>query len=430
MNASPRSRVDPRRGARAIEVRTEAAEGALDLLASIPGPASFIWLHRGAGLVAWGEHARIAIGGGRRRFEEAGERVAELFGRFVVEDEVEDFGTGPLAFGAFTFDAARPGSVMIVPSVVVARRGDRGWVTTIGDNHAPGIRPGPAERTEAARIRYAGSSISEMAWLQAVADAVEAVRRRRLRKVVLARDLEVWSKTELEPRLLARRLAARFPECFTFFCDGLIGATPELLVRRRGDQVESRVLAGSAARGGDPVVDEGLGRALLASAKDLDEHAPALESVTEVLSPMCSSLEVDTRPHLLQLANVQHLATEVRGRLKGRHSALEIAGRLHPTAAVCGAPTEDALALIAELEGLDRARYSGPVGWVSASGDGEWGIALRCAELAGARARLFAGAGIVAGSLPEAELEETRLKLRAMQSALEAGPARGDPAPR
>jgi menaquinone-specific isochorismate synthase len=127
---------------------------------------------------------------------------------------------------------------------------------------------------------------------------------------------------------------------------------------------------------------------------------------------------------------VQHLATGLRGTLIGRPSALEIAGRLHPTPAICGTPTSDARGLIETLEGLDRARYSGPVGWVSADGDGEWGIALRCAELAGDRARLFAGAGIVADSLPEDELEETRIKLQAMQSALEASPALSEPAPR
>jgi menaquinone-specific isochorismate synthase len=191
------------------------------------------------------------------------------------------------------------------------------------------------------------------------------------------------------------------------------------LVRRRGLDVESLVLAGSAARGRDAAADGRLGFDLLHSAKDLDEHRPALESVRSVLSEVCSQLGSDAEPFLLKLPNVQHLATKLWGRLASPLSALELAGSLHPTAAICGTPTTVARELIHSLEGMERARYSGPVGWISASGDGEWGIALRCAELNGGRGRLFAGSGIVKGSLPEAELEETRLKLRAMQAALE-----------
>lgn len=402
----------------ALTVRTVALDGPLDLLGTLPDPRGYVWVHHGDGMVGWGEQARIEISRSRSRFDEARDRLAEIFEAARVEDEVRDFGTGPVAMGAFTFDEARPGSVLVIPRVVVGQRGGRAWLTTVGHHTRPPLRVQP-DPVAPERIRYAGSSLSEVAWLEAVSDAVAAIKEGRLRKVVLARDLHVWSKSQLEPRALARRLAERYPQCFTFFCDGLIGATPELLVRRRAGRVESRVLAGSAARGATSQEDERLGRRLLASAKDLDEHAPALESVEEVLTPLCSSLEVDAEPWLLRLANLQHLATGLRGTLMGRPSALEIAGRLHPTAAICGTPTAEAFALIDELEGLDRARYSGPVGWVSAGGDGEWGVALRCAELAGDRARLFAGAGIVADSLPEDELEETRIKLRAMQSALE-----------
>ena len=406
--------------ARPLALRTVARDGPIDLLGSLPEAPGFVWLNEGAGLVGWGECARIEIGAGAGRFEDARQRLEQVFDGVRIEDEVEDFGTGAVAFGAFTFDGARPGSVLVIPSVVVGQRNGRTWVTTIEGATPPSLGLEPEDAPPPGRIRYAGSSISEVEWLEAASEAIAAVREQRLRKVVLARDLLVWSKTELQPRALARRLAERYPECFTFFCDGLVGATPELLVRRRGGDIESTVLAGSAPRSPRPEEDERLGRKLLASAKDLEEHAPALESVEDVLAPMCSTLEIDPRPWLLRLANVQHLATGLRGKLAGRPSALEIAGRLHPTAAICGTPRAEAFALIGALERLDRARYSGPVGWVSAAGDGEWGIALRCAELHGTRARLFAGAGIVAESLPEHELEETRLKLRAMQSALEA----------
>lgn len=401
-----------------LTARTVALDGPLDLLGTLPDPRGYVWVRHGAGLVGWGEHLRIEIGAGGGRFDEAEDRLGRVFDQARVEDEVGDFGTGPVAFGAFTFDDARRGSALVIPKVVVGQAEGRSWLTTVGGHDPRPLQAQPSPSAPA-RIRYAGSSVSEVTWLEAVSDAVAAIKGGRLRKVVLARDLHVWSKSELEPRALAQRLAQRYPECFTFFCDGLIGATPELLVRRRGSRVESTVLAGSAPRGATPQDDDRLGHSLLASVKDLDEHTPAREAVEGVLASLCSSLEVDPEPWLLRLANVQHLATRLRGTLTERLSALEIAGRLHPTPAICGTPTPDALGIIAALEGLDRARYSGPVGWVSAKGDGEWGIALRCAELSGNRARLFAGAGIVADSLPEDELEETRIKLRAMQSALE-----------
>jgi menaquinone-specific isochorismate synthase len=197
-----------------------------------------------------------------------------------------------------------------------------------------------------------------------------------------------------------------------------VGATPELLIRRRGASVESLVLAGTARRAAVEADDAAVGAELLSSAKDNREHEFAVDSVALVLAGVCDDLTVDDGPFLLKLANVQHLATRVRGRLAEPLSALELAGRLHPTAAVCGTPRAEAEGLIRRLEGMERGRYAGPVGWVDAAGDGEFGIALRCAEVNGARARLFAGNGIVADSRPEAELEETRLKLRAMQSAL------------
>jgi menaquinone-specific isochorismate synthase len=410
--------VRARAGTVSLTARTIALDGPLDLLWTLPDPRGYVWVHHGAGLVGWGEHLRIEIGAGGERFDEAEDRLRRVFDQARVEDEVGDFGTGPVAFGAFTFDDARRGSALVIPKVVVGQAEGRSWLTTVGGHDPPPLRAQPSPSAPA-RIRYAGSSVSEVNWLEAVSDAVAAIKGGGLRKVVLARDLLVWSKSELEPRALAQRLAQRYPECFTFFCDGLIGATPELLVRRRGSRVESTVLAGSAPRGATSQDDDRLGHSLLASVKDLDEHTPAREAVEGVLASLCSSLEVDPEPWLLRLANVQHLATRLRGTLTERLSALEIAGRLHPTPAICGTPTPDALGIIAALEGLDRARYSGPVGWVSAKGDGEWGIALRCAELSGNRARLFAGAGIVADSLPEDELEETRIKLRAMQSALE-----------
>jgi menaquinone-specific isochorismate synthase len=198
-----------------------------------------------------------------------------------------------------------------------------------------------------------------------------------------------------------------------------------------GADVRSLVLAGTTPRGGSAAEDAALGAALLASAKDVEEHRYAVADVRAALAPLCDRLDVDEQPWLLRLANLQHLATGVTGRLAGspqaapgaalseHASALALAAALHPTAAVCGTPAGAAMELIRELEGMDRGRYAGPVGWVDARGSGEWAIALRCGEIAGKRARLFAGGGIVAGSQPESELAETETKFRPMRRALE-----------
>jgi menaquinone-specific isochorismate synthase len=404
-----------------VSVRSEDAAADVvvkpsDLLELLPDAHGFAFVHGTSGLVGWGEVERVEVPPGPHRFERATAALADAFRR--LRDGWR--GLGPIAFGSFTFDEGSAGSSLVIPSCVVrhttgrepslARGGD------VGDL-AKGIEISAA----LPRIRYAGSTLSEVEWLEAVDQAVDEIRRGRLDKVVLARDLIVWAKEELDNRMLAARLAHRFPECFTFIHDTLVGATPELLIRRAGAFVESLVLAGTARRDARVADDAAVGAALMSSAKDKREHEFAVDSVGRVLAGVCDQLSVDESPSLLKLANVQHLATRVRGRLVEPLSALQLAGRLHPTAAVCGTPRGEAERLIRRLEGMDRGRYAGPVGWVDASGNGEFGIALRCADVKGARARLFAGNGIVADSRPEAELEETRLKLRAMQSAL------GDP---
>ena len=239
---------------------------------------------------------------------------------------------------------------------------------------------------------------------------------------MLAQDLFATAAEPIDVRALLRRLADRYPDCFTFACDGMVGATPELLIRQTGRQVSALVLAGTTPRGGNPAEDEALGTELLASAKNTEEHAYAVASMREALEPLCDELDSQPRPTLIKLPNLQHLGTWVRGTLAANgtpRSALGLAATVHPTAAVCGTPTGVALELIRELEHMDRERYAGPVGWVDAEGNGEWGIALRCAQLSGRSARLFAGCGIVAGSEPAAELAEAQVKFRPMRGALE-----------
>jgi menaquinone-specific isochorismate synthase len=400
-------------------VRSVPVRDVTDLLAHLPDPSSVAWVQGGDGLVGWGEAARFEAGRGADRFRLAEEGFRDFLERADVVDEVQVPGSGPVGFGSFTFDpASARHSVLVVPRVVLGRRDGRSWVTTVGSEPEWPARVSAAD-PEPTDVRYADGSLTAPDWASAVTTAVRRIAEGELDKVVLARDLLAVAAQPLDPRVLLRRLADRFPECYTFAVAGLVGATPELLVRREADLVTSVVLAGSTARGGTAEADSALGEALLHSGKDIEEHKIAVDSVLTVLGQRCLDLEVDPVPSLLRLANVQHLATTVRARLAGSESALEVAGALHPTAAVCGTPTSTAFRLIRELEGMDRARYAGPVGWVDGQGNGEFGLALRCAELDGRSARLFAGGGIVAGSDPEAELEEIRVKFDAMQHALE-----------
>ncbi len=422
-------------------VRTVAVPDRGDLLAELPRPDPLAWVQHGAGLVGWGEAARVTLPAGDDRFTAAEKWLGSVLDGAEVDDRVRVRGTGPVAFGSFTFDASSDGSVLIVPRVVLGRDG-RGlaWLTSVtprGDAFPgdPAALAGTARLPKSPRparpprpprpprgVRWHDGSLSAPQWERAVADAVAAIKAGSLRKVVLAQDLFATAAEPIDPRIPLRRLAARYPECFTFACDGMIGATPELLIRRSGREVSALVLAGTAPRGAHPAEDEALGSGLLVSAKDTEEHAYAVASMRETLGPLCDALDIEPRPALLKLPNLQHLGTRVRGTLTGAQparSALALAAAVHPTAAVCGTPTGAALELIRELEHMDRERYAGAVGWVDADGNGEWGIALRCAQLSGRTARLFAGCGIVAGSDPVAELAEAQVKFRPMRGALE-----------
>ena len=383
-------------------------------------------MHRGAGLAGWGEAIRVTLPAGDDRFTAGEKWLRSVFDAAAVDDQVRVRGSGPVAFGTFTFDASSDGSVLIVPRTVLGRDSHgRAWLTTVTERgEAPATWPPPAtaEPAAPAGIRWRDGSLPGPRWEQAVAEAVASIKAGGLRKVVLARDVFATAEEPIDARVLLRRLAGRYPDCFTFACDGMIGATPELLVRRAGNQVSALVLGGTLPRGADPAHDQALGEELLASAKNNEEHAYAVDSVREALGPLCQALDVEARPSLLKFPNLQHLGTQVRGILADREtprSALALAAAVHPPAAVCGTPALVALELIHDLEHMDRERYAGPVGWVDADGNGEWGIALRCGQLSGRTARLFAGCGIVAGSELTAELAETLVKLQPMRGALE-----------
>ena len=402
-------------------VRAEAAGGLLDLL---PAEGTLSWVRHGEGLVGWGEAARLEVSG-PDALAEAAAWWDEYIAGVHVDDDLGVPGSGPVLFGSIAFDPAVGTSVFVVPEVAVGRRDGVGWVTTVGDVDLHAVTPVDLPDDEPAlRLRYADGALDPASWCAAVATAVQRITDGDVAKVVLARDLLVSADAPLDPRRLLRRLAARFPDCWTFAVDGLLGATPELLLRRTGRELSARVLAGTAPRGAG-AEDERLAAELIGSAKDRAEHELAVESLVRALDPYCTRLTAPAEPSLLTLANVRHLASDVAGTQRrrgprGRADLLELIGAVHPTAAVCGTPTEDAATLIGELEGMDRGRYAGPVGWLDARGNGEFGLALRCAELTGTHgARLFAGCGIVAGSDPVAELAETQSKFAAFQAALE-----------
>jgi menaquinone-specific isochorismate synthase len=417
------------RGPGRLFARSVAIPDPGDLLALLPQPDAVAWVNHGAGLAGWGEAARATLPAGEDRFTAGEKWLPSLFDPADIDDQVRLRGSGPVAFGTFTFDDSSEGSALIVPRILIGRDGQgHAWLTTVTPERDPdlaalGWPPDPQALAAPAPdgVRWTDGSLPGPQWEQAVAEAVAAIKAGQLRKVVLAQDLFATAAETIDIRVLLRRLASRYPECFTFACDGMVGATPELLIRQNGRQVSALVLAGTTPRGDDPAQDEALGAALLASPKNTEEHAYAVASMREALGPLCDELYSQPRPGLIKLPNLQHLGTWVRGTLAAdgtSRSALGLAAAVHPTAAVAGTPTGTAVELIRELEHMDRERYAGPVGWVDTDGNGEWGIALRCAQLSGRTARLFAGCGIVAGSDPAAELAEAQVKFRPMRGVL------------
>jgi isochorismate synthase len=260
--------------------------------------------------------------------------------------------------------------------------------------------------------------------MAAVRAAVAALRERDLRKVVLARVLDLVFAQPVRPEQILRNLVKDNPRDYTFAAElpnarTLVGATPELLLARKGSQVFSYPHAGSMPRSADPAVDHANGQALLLSEKDHVEHAVLAEVVVETLHPFCRKLAVPAEPKLVSTPTMWHLGTTVTGELIDRDiTALHLAAALHPTPAICGTPTAAARSLVGELEPYDRDYYAGAVGWVDAEGDGEWAVAIRCAEVAETSLRLYAGGGIVPASDPKAELDETSAKFQTLLRAM------------
>lgn len=402
--------------------RTVAIPDPGPLEAYLDGSRPLAFLRRGDGIIGLGQLERFCV--------DTPDAADVLWGEFIadVEHDTElmgTYGAGPLAFGSFAFDPdhTEETSVLIVPEVIIGRRKGTSWVTRLAWDEVPEalptVQPAPLPHGP---VEWRDGALSPQAWVGMVASAIDFIRANEVEKVVLARDVVARASAPIDARSLVANLSAAYPSTWTYVVDGLVGATPEMLVRREGGLATSRVLAGTIRRAGvDPEDAEVLAEALSSSSKDLREHEYAVTSVAQAMEPYCSGMNVPDAPYVLELPNVLHLATDITGVANPGASSLALAAALHPSAAVCGTPTHVARDLIAEIEGMDRGRYAGPVGWIDAEGNGEWALALRGGQLSHVdphEIRLFAGCGIVSDSDAEAELAETRAKLLPMRQAV------------
>jgi len=393
---------------------------------------------------------------GPERFATVQRFVDETLAHTIAVGDVNAPFGGPHFFAAFAFrDTSEPGDAfpaarVFVPRWQVARAGER--TTAVANlvvtpdapldlltekvwrahgkfrafDYGAGRVSESAMRAAAARGDDATPSDEAAAkteYCAAVNSALERIGRGEFNKIVLARTRTVRAGAPLHPLQMLNQLRQRFPDCYAFSVangrgQSFIGATPERLARASRGVLETEALAGSAPRGASATEDARLGGALLRSEKDRREHNLVLESIRRRLAPLGLQLETPVEPTLRKLANVQHLHTPVRAALPETVRLLDVLARLHPTPAVGGSPREAAVARIRELEGFSRGLYAGALGWLNARGGGEFFVGLRAALIDGASARLFAGAGIVAGSSPVQEFSETELKFRAMADAL------------
>ena len=379
------------------------------------------WIRSGDGLVGFGEYKKFIVTG-EDRFDQARAWWNNQLSEFKINNNVHGSGTGPLLFASFAFDSSSP-SVLVIPQIVLGQKNGKSWITWIGDKNQPGLEK-ISNSSISGEITWQDAAKDEEVWRQQVTKAITAIKDGLVEKVVLARDLTATSTKEIDARTLLQRLEIEYPSTWLFLVNGLVGATPELLVRLSKSLVTSRVLAGTIRKSGNEDRDLALAASLAKSSKDLEEHEYAVKSVADGLAPFCSSTNVPESPFVLHLANVMHLATDVTGVLNSSARQADIftlIEQLHPSAAVCGTPTEVAKKYISQLEQMDRGRYSGPVGWIDAQGDGEIAIALRCGLLSEDRKsiRIFAGCGIVADSNPEKEFAESQSKLIPMRTALD-----------
>jgi isochorismate synthase len=415
----------------ALAARATRLGPAFDLLAAYR-EGGFFLERSGMGLATNGEVDRVPAEPGPERILRLSRSVLASLGSIHAEPGAPP----PVAVASIPFDDREPAEAVVPRRTAIRLDPGETWqieiapkgeTTHTGERERWSGRALPHDAFEEIQLR---PDPEPDEYAAAVAMATQRIRSGELRKVVLARTMLVNADRTLDAKQLLWRLRAVDAECYAFAAPQaravsgavLVGATPELLLRRRGRVVEATPLAGSSQRFGDALRDRASADRLFDSAKDREEHAVVVHDVHHILDAFCEDLVHPHEPELLGTANVWHLATPFRGRLHDPSvTALDLVAALHPTPAVCGSPRETARETLEDLEPIERGGYAGPVGWMDANGDGEWAIALRCAEITGSTARLFAGAGIVADSEPEAELDETERKFRALLDALRWG---------
>jgi salicylate biosynthesis isochorismate synthase/menaquinone-specific isochorismate synthase len=399
---------------------------------------------RGFALAALGT-AHEATSRGEERFEDVARECLRLNEGAVLDEPTGlPAGAGPVWTGGFAFDPEGASSApwssfepasMTLPELSICRQGDEVFLTvnlvvSPGEDAAAasdrvatriaGLRADPlplldphlSDRPEIRSVRPPGD------FEETIDAATTRIADGGMSKVVLAREVTVEAAAAHDPAAIFGALREQFPSCFCF-CRGtpeaaFLGASPELLIRRSGAGASTVALAGSTRRSSDPAVDDHLGEQLLRSDKNRREQRIVAERIVRKLRPHAVWVQTAPEPEVVKVANIQHLATPILAQLAESHSAVELAGMLHPTPAVGGEPESAAADTIADLERMDRGWYAAPVGWMDATEDGEFCVALRSALLRDREARLFAGVGVVAGSDPAAELEETEVKLQAL----------------
>jgi menaquinone-specific isochorismate synthase len=374
-----------------IPVTTTHLGEHLPLLDLLPAEQPLAWVRAGEGLVGWGVHATTTVSG-PNRFADARYWWQTQLEGFAVSNSVHGSGTGPLLFTSFSFSPDDP-SVLVIPQVIVGMKSGKSWITWIGSASQPVLNSETAVFASNP-VSWIEDPNADADWKRRVTDSVQRIHDGVLDKVVLARDFSGTAQSHIDARSILKKLAAEYPSTWCFSVSGLVGATPELLLRLSRKMVTSRVLAGTISKTGDDERDLALAASLARSSKDLEEHEYAVRSVAQALEPFCTSTNVPESPFVLHLANVMHLATDVTGALAEKLAhvdAFSILEQLHPSAAVCGTPRTIAAELINEIEGMSRGRYAGPVGWIDAAGDGELGIALRCGQIDANSIRIFAG---------------------------------------
>ena len=377
-------------------------------LNDVAGATGFLFVREGIGFAAIGVSARANA-----------HQARELLSTIDCSAPNAQFGVGPIMFGSIPFDTSRDAD-FILPTVTFCKtREGETWVTVIDDAPIPAINQDATQSSPAHFEVRDGVPVST--YIAAVEAARNSVRSGELTKAVIARDVFVEADASIDIHQLLLRLRSSFGTSYRYSFDGFVGASPELLVAIHGDEITSHPLAGTTPRTGDAQKDALLAKQLLESAKNQIEHRVVIDMVHDTLLPHCSYLDWEAEPSVVQVANVQHLGTQLMGKLSEPHiHVLDAALALSPTPALGGFPRDKALQLIAQYEGMDRDKYGGAIGWFDARGNGVFAVAIRCAQFNDSRtqARLFAGGGIVADSDPQEEFAETQAKLQAMLAAI------------